>query len=182
VKVSSRPPDGAARLEVRGEPAQRHCEDLGGEVLPAVLVQDAEPLIVGYVTQPAVALLITPQDELFSWAHAERGRSEAEKRDPIAVFFCDVAHHLADEPGPESMLRGEGLVEAGALVGLDRADGERTRRDQPSRSRAGRGSASTVVSAQVRASGENFAEVLRWPLRRGANGAEKAVGARANVR
>jgi hypothetical protein len=59
-----------ARLEVRGEPAQRHCEDLGGEVLPAVLVEHAEPLIVCQVTQSPVALLITPGNQLLSWAHA----------------------------------------------------------------------------------------------------------------
>ena len=149
-----------ARLEVRGEPVKRLCEHLGGEVLPAVLVEHAGPLVVRQVTQPAVALLITPGEELLSWPHAERGGSEADERDPVAVLLGDLAHDLADEPGAEPVLCGEGLVEAGALVGQDRADAERARRHPPSCSRGSRRSVSTLVSAQVRASGENFAEAL----------------------
>ncbi len=93
-------------------------------------------------------------------------QATADERDPVAVFLGDVAHHLADESGAEPVLCGEGLVEAGALVGQDRADRERTRRHLPSCSRGRRGAVSTVASAQVRTSGGNFAEALS-PRRRG---------------
>jgi len=159
VNVSSRPPDGAnapqsprraGEASLRGLPEARfflRCS-----------VEHAEPLVVRHVTQPAVALLITRGEEFLSRPHAERARSEADERDPVAVFLGDLAHHLADQPGAEPVLCGKRLVEAAALVGQDRTDRERARRHPPSCSRGRRGSASTVSSAQVRTSSENLVQ------------------------
>ena len=127
-----------ASLEVLRESLQREGERLKGEVLAAVLVKDAEPPVVGDVAQPLIALGIAPRHQLLTTAHAQRSEPETNKRTPLAVFFSDVAHHLADEASAEPMLTLKRLVEANSLSWKDRSNQQRWRRHPRVCSGAGR--------------------------------------------
>jgi len=117
-------------------------------------------LIVGDVAQPAIALRIAPRHQHLTTAHAQRSGPEPDERAPLAVFFSDVAHHLADEATTEPVLTFERLVEAGALFWKDRPNRQRWRRHLRVCSRAGRVSASTTASVQVSHAHADFAEAL----------------------
>jgi len=157
-----------ARLEVSRQPAEREAEHLRGEVRPSPLGKDAETLVVRDIAQPAVTLAVAPGQELFPGAHAERRGAEADQRTPLAVFYRDVAHHLADEAGAEPVLCSQSLVEALPLAGGNRANDERGRARHylPSVSHPRscstwmRMSVSTVASAEVRQVCQHFAGAL----------------------
>ena len=87
----------------------------------------AEPvayLTVEHEAQAAVLYLLAPANEAFPGAKAQRGRAEANERDPLAVLLCDVAKDAPDEVVAEVVVRVEQLVEASDLAGHDETHDE----------------------------------------------------------
>lgn len=86
--------------------------------------QDAEPLVVEHEAQAAGLYLLATANEALPGAKAQRGRAEADKRDPLTVLLCDVAKDAPDEIVAEVVVVIEQLVEASDLAGYDEAHDE----------------------------------------------------------
>ena len=123
-----------AALCVRAQAAKRAGEHEGGEVLPAVLVEHAEPLVVHDEAQPAELYLFGPADEALPGTEAQRGGAEANECDPLALFHRDVAKYPTGQAVAEEVVVIEQLVEARHLTGRDEPHDERV--EAPSVSRA----------------------------------------------
>jgi len=90
-----------AGLKVRREPLQCCAENLANEVRASVFIKDAEPLVVGDVAQPAVALLVAPGKEILARAYVQGSRAETQECAPPLVLYRNAAHDLAEtSPAP----------------------------------------------------------------------------------
>jgi len=54
-------------------------------------------LVIGHEAQAAGLYLLAPANEGLPGTKAQRGRAEADERDPLVVLFRDVAKDAADE-------------------------------------------------------------------------------------
>jgi hypothetical protein len=103
-------------LHVLRQSAQCPPEDRGGEVRTPGVGQDAVALVVGHVAQTAQLLCLVPADEALTGAERERGGAEADERDPVLAFGCDVTQDATEELVAEEMVLVEERVEARNLV------------------------------------------------------------------
>ena len=87
--------------------------------------ENTKSLVVRDKAQPAALFLLGPADEALPRTHAERSGPEADERDPLVIFQCDVAQDPPGQAMAQEVVLVEQLVEARHLIGRDEADNER---------------------------------------------------------